>query len=81
MDKFLRISAYLANVLMILAVLIIWQDNRPHGAEVLLMALLFFPPILSLLAIWQGPDREERRLRRAVNKAELKKRLKELGEG
>lgn len=81
MDKALRILAFVANALMIIAVFVIWQENRPRGVEVLLISLLFFPPILSLLALWNGPDMEERRLRRQLNKAELKQRLKELGQG
>jgi hypothetical protein len=81
MDKALRILAFVANALMIIAVFVIWQESRPRGVQVLLIGLMFLPPLLSLIALWQGPDCEERRLRRQLNKAELKQRLKELSQG
>ena len=80
MDKALRVLAFLANGLMVLGILFLWANERPRGGEALLFALLFLVPILSLLALWCGPDAEERRLRRQLNKAELKQRLKELGQ-
>jgi hypothetical protein len=79
MDKFLRVLAYLGNCAALLAMIILWANNRPYGTEVLIFILLLALPVLNLAVLWQGPDLEERRLRRKLAKAELRERLKQLG--
>lgn len=81
MPNALRYLAIAANALFLLGVLALYADQRPyHGIEWLLYFLAFAYPVINLFALYTGPDREERVLRRQVNKAELRKRLKELGE-
>lgn len=80
MPNALRNLAVAANGVFFLGILFLMVDNRPHGVEYLYFFLLFAYSALNLLALCLGPDREERLLRRKVNKAELRKRLKELGE-
>jgi hypothetical protein len=49
-----------------------------YGREVYTAILLLIPPILSILALLSGPDIEERRLQKTLNKAKLKNELKKL---
>lgn len=75
----LRYTAIAANILFFIGILAMYADNRPyHPVEYGLYLLAFAFPALNLLALCTGPDREERQLRRQVNKAELRRRLKEL---
>ena len=76
MERFLRYAAYLANVVLIGAALIMVLHN--YGRDSLLAALLTVPPILSLFSLYVGPDAEERQLLRDVTKARLRKELKDL---
>jgi hypothetical protein len=79
MEKFLRGLAYLGNLGVLVMMAVLFAENRPYGIEVLWFFLLFALPLLNLWLLWNGPDCEERKLRRAVAKAELRQRLKELG--
>ena len=78
MTEALRYIALAANALFLTGALILMGENRPYGIEYLYFFLLLAFPLLNIAALRSGPDREERQLRRQVNKAELKKRLKEL---
>lgn len=81
MDKIIRTAALISNSLFVISFLFIWQEVRPYRLEeYLLLLVVFISPVLALLALRSGPDTEERRLQRAVRKAELRHRLKELGE-
>lgn len=81
MPNALRYLAIAANVLFLLGVLVLYADQRPYrGIEYLIYFLAFAYPVINLFALCTGPDREERLLRRQVSKAELRKRLKDLGE-
>lgn len=81
MDKIIRTAALISNSLFVISFLFIWQEVRPYRLEeYLLLLVIFISPVLALLALRSGPDTEERRLQRAVRKAELRHRLKELGE-
>lgn len=81
MDKIIRTAALISNSLFVISFLFIWQEVRPYRLEeYLLLLVVFASPVLALLALRSGPDTEERRLQRAVRKAELRHRLKELGE-
>jgi hypothetical protein len=81
MDKIIRTAALISNSLFVISFLFIWQEVRPYRLEeYLLLLVVFISPVLALLALRSGPDTEERRLQRAVRKAELRHRLKELDE-
>jgi len=79
MQRKLLIAATIANVAMIIAAAVIFL-NAYRSTEKLLVALLFLPPVLSILALCRGPDKEERELDQAVRKARLRKELKDLQE-
>lgn len=76
--RILRYAAVLANLIMMICAAILFTETR--GPEHLIALLLFIPPILSLLALYSGPDCEERRLQKQVRKATLRKQLKDLAE-
>ncbi len=75
-DKILYVTTLLANAVLLLVLAALFFDA--HGEESLLIALMAAVPVLSLVLLYKGPDREERRLRRQVNKARLRKELAEL---
>ncbi len=70
--------AIFANILVVLAIVffLIMEANRAQ--EILILIVCLFPPVLSLLVLFQIPDFEERKLARKVRKARLKRELKEL---
>lgn len=72
------ILAVIANIGLIILALILMNDAR--GDDRIVAALLLLPPILSILAIRRGPDKEERKLQARIRKANLRKELKELEE-
>ena len=77
MARFIRILAYLGNIaLLVTAVCFVVMFHRPE--QKLLSLVLLLPPLMSLIVMYAGPDLEERRLRKQVNKAELRHRLAEL---
>ena len=76
MERWLRYAAYLSNVVLIGAAMIMVLHN--YGNDSLLAGLLAVPPILSLFSLYFGPDAEERQLSRDVTKARLRKELKDL---
>lgn len=76
MERFLRYSAYLANIVLVGAALIMVLHN--YGTDSVYAGLLTVPPILSLFSLYVGPDAEERQLQRYVTKARLRKELKDL---
>ncbi len=81
MQNLPRTLALLGNLVFFLVILGLFADHTPNSPiEWLCYALLFAYPALNLYCLFTLPDREERLLRRQVNKAELRKRLKELGE-
>jgi hypothetical protein len=77
MERIIRYAAYLANLVLIASAFIIMLKSY-GGRDALLAGLLSMPPILSLLALYMGPDAEERQLHRDVTKARLRKELKDL---
>lgn len=80
MQRKLLIAATIANVGMIIAAAVIFFSIYGRGFEKMMAALLFLPPVLSILALCKGPDKEERELSEAVRKARLRKELKDLQE-
>lgn len=82
MDKAFRLLATLSNILVWGFFIFALTELRLNRGPELMMALaLFFFPLFNLLALYCGPDRETRQLRRAVEKARLKKALQDLTEG
>jgi hypothetical protein len=78
MERIIRYAAYLANLVLVASALIIMLKSY-GGRDGLFAGLLTVPPILSLFALYYGPDAEERQLQRDVTKARLRKELKDLG--
>lgn len=79
MEKAIRIIAIVSNSLFLFAFIFMWRELRPNESfEYFIVILLFAVPLMSLVALFNLPDLEERRLARAVRKAELRKKLKEL---
>lgn len=79
----MRIMAYVGNLLMLLGALALFidQNGRLNGMAGLVFLGLLLVPLLNLWVLYTGPDREEMRLRREVNKAEMRAKLKALSEG
>ncbi len=68
--------AIISNIgLIIFAITILVQS---YGIERFIALLLFLPPVLSLMALRRGGDKEERELKSRIRKAHLRKELKEL---
>lgn len=78
MDRLIHYGAYAANILLLLAVC--YFLTEAYGNDVFFVALLAIPPVLSIKALRNGPDLEERRLAKALRKAKLRKELSGLGE-
>ncbi len=72
------ILAILSNIALIVLALVLF--NEAHGNDRIVAALLLLPPILSLIAIRRGPDKEERKLQARLRKANLRKELENLKE-
>ncbi len=66
----------LANVAMIIVTLFIVANS--YGGEARMALILLTPPILSILALRKGGDKEERALKARIRKANLRKELDEL---
>lgn len=79
MDKIFYYAAVLANVVFVAVVLFILTETR--GNDTFFAALMLLPPLLSMKALYCGPDMEERRLAKAVRKAELRAQLASLEKG
>jgi len=80
-EKILKVLAIFGNLVAIVGIFLLWANEHPQGVEILILTGALAVPLLNLWLFWQGPDLEERRLRRQVNKAELRERLKQLGQG
>ncbi len=73
----IRIAAYIASILQLIAVGIIM--SQAYGARDMMMALLLaVPAVLTIAALYRGPDKEERLLQTQVTKARLRKELQDL---
>ena len=77
-----RVLYYVAIVANILAVIgLLFLFGQVHGRqESLIIVLAMLPPVLALVTIYKLPDFEARKLARRLEKAELRKKLKDLGE-
>lgn len=77
-QKIIHYAAILANVIMLGFALVLFTQS--YGSQRGLPLLLCIPAILSLMTIFQGPDKEERSLIKRLRKANLRKELKSLSE-
>tara|TARA_R110001592_G_scaffold27763_13_gene102723 strand:+ start:15641 stop:15910 length:270 start_codon:yes stop_codon:yes gene_type:complete len=75
---FLHALTLLANVVVIAVLIIIYLKS--YGSERSIALLFMIPPVLSILALRCGGDREERAMKNRIRKAHLRKELKELSE-
>ena len=78
-DTILHALAIIANIGMILFALFLFSQTYGY-IEQLLVLILLVPPLLSLWVILRQGDGEERRLRKSLRKAQLRKELKSLEE-
>ena len=76
MERIIYYGAYAFSIIQILAVLVLLKDA--YGRDVFFGALLFIPPVFTLMALRAGPDREERALATKVRKAQLQAELERL---
>ncbi len=78
MCRYIRMIAVVANLIG-LAFLAFFMLTEIHRTEQFLILLaVAIVPALSLLALREGPDQEERMLLKQVRKARLHKELKDL---
>lgn len=70
--------AILANIVLIIFIIVLFSNT--YGPKQVLVLILLTPPILSILAIRKGGDKEERGLKKRIRKAHLRKELKEISE-
>lgn len=76
MDKIIRFAAYIASAAQLVFVVSLVPST--YGWDMLALVLLIIPPVLTAVALYCGPDIEERRLIRHVNKTRLRLELSEL---
>ncbi len=74
MDRFIRYAAYLLNAGFIVFILAVIFNTYNSRDKMLAFATLLVP-VISLCALKSGPDVEERKLQREVNKARLRAEL------
>jgi hypothetical protein len=73
MDRVIRYAAYVANLFMLVGVVFLFINA--YGQDAYFSLLLAVSPVLSIIALYIGPDLEERRLTRKLSKARLKREL------
>ncbi len=78
MDRFIRYAAYAFNAAFLVFVIVV-LFNSYNSRDKLLAAATLLLPLANLCALRNGPDREERDLQRALNKARLRAELAKLG--
>ncbi len=76
MNKIVHYTALMVNILLLLFA--VYTFLTGYGSNRLFAALLTVPPILSVFALRLGPDLEERKLTRELNKARMRKELQDL---
>lgn len=77
MDRAIRITAYLSNIVLLgLSGLIL--ANSYNSRDIAFGCIAILPALINVLALYLGPDLEERRLSRRLNKARMKEELRKL---
>ncbi len=74
--RFIVVLAIIANVLLILGAGYIFLNA--YGRDTYIALALGVPPLLSIIALLRGPDKELRALETDVAKARLRRELAEL---
>lgn len=77
MDRFIRYAAYLLNAALVIFILAVIFNTYNSRDRMLAFAALVVP-VISICALKSGPDGEERKLQREVNKARLRAELAKL---
>ena len=72
----IHMLALIANIVLIAIALAIYTHNYSEQRALFLL----IPPVLSIIAMRRGGDKEERQLKKRIRKAGLRKELKELSE-
>lgn len=74
----LHCLAMLANIGALAVLILIF--SKTYGDEKYIALLFMLPPVLSIIALRKGGDKEERMMKKRIRKASLRKELKELSE-
>lgn len=77
MDRFIRYAAYFVNAALVIFILAVVFNTNNSRDRMLAFAVLLVP-VVSICALKSGPDCEERKLQREVNKACLRAELAKL---
>lgn len=77
MDRFIRYAAYFLNAVLIVFIFVVVFNTYNSRDRMLAFAVLLVP-VASICALKSGPDCEERKLQREVNKARLRAELAKL---
>lgn len=78
MSRLIYYTALLTNSLAVLALIYFMLNEAHGGGDFFIIAIAMLPPLFSLMAVYERPDWEQRKLERQVHKARLRKELKEL---
>ena len=79
MQRFIRYATYLAGAAQLVVTASLFPET--YGKGVFILLLMAVLPILTIIALYTGPDLEETRLLKQVRKARLQDELKKLGGG
>lgn len=74
----IHMLALIANIIAIVVLVLIFSNT--YGEEKNIALLFLIPPVLSVIAMRRGGDKEERQLKKRIRKAGLRKELKKLSE-
>lgn len=77
MDRVFRYAAYLTGIIQVLFVLTTLPELN-NSSDIMSALFLLLLPVLAMVALYTGPDIEERRLHKQVNKARLRAELETL---
>ncbi len=77
MDRIFYYGAYILAGLQLIAMAVMLKEV--YSRDLFFVILLMLPPLFTILALCNGPDREERKLQRQVRKARLRQELGEFG--
>ena len=77
MAKILYYTAFSVNVLAIFAILF-FMATQARSHEYLIFIIFLLPPVLAVVALYDGPSLKEKALHRKLNIAKMEKELSEL---
>ncbi|MEZ5813956.1 MAG: hypothetical protein R3E13_04440 [Alphaproteobacteria bacterium] len=79
MGRIIYYLAMVANFLALAAAVFLLLTQARSMEDSLVVFVVMLAPLLAVIAIYERPDWEERKLERRVRKARLRKELEELG--